>query len=446
MIKIIKKVCNKILPKTISCKIDTIIDSQYGERITNGLIWSFLGYIIYQGLMLLSSVLVARLLGQNSYGELSIIKSTIDMFTVFAGFGLGLTSTKYISEFKNKDITKTGKIIGLSSIFAFFSGLIISLIIYFSSSFISKDILNYPHIINNLKLGAIIILFSSINGSQIGILSGFEAFKTIAIINFKAGILIFPIQLTCTYIAGVDGALVGYIINYIIRWKLNSNAVKIEANKNRIPIIYKSALSEWKILYKFSLPALLSGLLVSPISWFCNTLLIKQTNGIIELAIFEAANQWRLILLFIPKIIGDITLPLIANSKGNKSIYKQIIKYTIISNILITSIIAIIISIASNYIMNFYGEEYTKGQNVLVILAFTSVLVSINSSIGHVIASQDNMWIGFAFNFLWAILLVISMYFFSIYNLGAYGLAMSYLLSYFIHTIYQMTYLKIKLK
>lgn len=50
--------------------------------------------------MLVVTVTVARLLGNAVCGELGIIQSTVGMFGVFAGFGLRVTATKHVAEFR----------------------------------------------------------------------------------------------------------------------------------------------------------------------------------------------------------------------------------------------------------------------------------------------------------------------------------------------------------
>ena len=47
-----------------------------------------------------------------------MIQSTVGMFGVFAGFGLGLTATKHVAEFRQSDPDRAGRIIGLSGLFA----------------------------------------------------------------------------------------------------------------------------------------------------------------------------------------------------------------------------------------------------------------------------------------------------------------------------------------
>jgi len=58
-----------------------------GERIAKGAFWSLSGSIVSQGSILFASMYVARILGKTQFGELGMIRSTINMFVVFAGFG-----------------------------------------------------------------------------------------------------------------------------------------------------------------------------------------------------------------------------------------------------------------------------------------------------------------------------------------------------------------------
>jgi hypothetical protein len=60
-------------------------------------------------LALAAALLVARLLGKASYGELGIVQSTIVMFGTLAGFGMGTTAAKFVAEFRHSDPVRAGK-------------------------------------------------------------------------------------------------------------------------------------------------------------------------------------------------------------------------------------------------------------------------------------------------------------------------------------------------
>lgn len=434
-----------ILPAFLQKAWDRVEESDIGSRMVKGAFWSLTGSIVSRGLMLLASIIVARILGKTQYGELGMIRSTVNMFVVFAGFGLGLTATKYIAEFREKDKIKAGRIIGLSTIFAGLSGGIVALIILILTPYIATKTINAPHLVNELRLGAFMLFFSALNGAQTGVLAGYESFKAIARINLLSGLLAFPIQVVFTLLWGLTGSVIGFGSNFLFLWMLNYFAVRKESKAFSINIDFISCWNEWSVLYKFSLPAVLSGLLVSPVIWVCNTMLVNQTNGYEEMAIFDVGFLWRNSVLFIPTVISQITLPLLSSNIEDKMRYSKIIRMNIIINVSISLIIAIILSLFSKLILNSYGKDFASGQAVFIILLLTTVLISFNSIIGQAIAGKGKMWHGFILNFIWAIsILGISYYFKTKYG-GAYGLALAYFLSYIIHSITQSIILKTKI-
>lgn len=441
------KLINKIyfyLPKFIQLFWKKVENSNIGNRFVNGAFWSLTGSVVSQGSMIVASIIVARILGKLEYGELGIVRSTVNMFAVFASFGLGLTATKYIAEFRIKDADKTGKIIGLTTMFAALIGGLIALVVLFLAPFLAEKTINASHLVNEIRLGAVILFFSALNGAFTGVLAGFESFKTIAKINFTVGLISFPLQIGLTILLGLPGSVIGLGLNFLLLSILNFIYARKVSIKFGIKIQFKNSLSEWPILYKFSLPALLSGLMVSPIIWVCSAILVNQPKGFEELAIFDAANQWKGIVLFIPVALSQIILPLLSDSSDQKQ-FAKIIKLNLLVNVIISILITVVISIFAPFIMRSYGEGFEEGQLVLVVLVISSVFISINNVIGQAIASKGKMWIGFLFNLIWSIILGISAYFFINWGLGAIGLAYSFLLAYFIHTIIQMIYAKMYL-
>src|SRR6516165_235420 len=104
------------MPPFLKAFWEKLCGSPLGYRLARGAVWSFVGAVVSRGCGLLSSILVARMLGKTGFGELGILQSSVGLFATFAGFGLGLTSTKYVAEFRLKDPARAGRVIGVSSI------------------------------------------------------------------------------------------------------------------------------------------------------------------------------------------------------------------------------------------------------------------------------------------------------------------------------------------
>ena len=181
------------------------LNSTFGKTIVNGSTWLIIGQIFSKLSVLIGAIFVARIIGKEIYGELAILKSTINTFTSISSAAFGIAATKYIAEYRVTDIPKISRIISLTTIIVFvFASAFTILIIVFSSQ-LSISLLDNNQLENGLKISAIILLFSSINGLQQGIWIGFEKFKIISLVNVFSGIISIVAQTVGAYYFGLTG-------------------------------------------------------------------------------------------------------------------------------------------------------------------------------------------------------------------------------------------------
>jgi O-antigen/teichoic acid export membrane protein len=88
----------------------------------------------------------------------------------------------------------------------------------------------------------------------------------------------------------------------------------------RVPLAFSGCSKELSILWKFSTPAMLGGMLVGPVNWACNALLVNQPKGYMEMGIFQAANQCFAILLFLPLQLSRVILPVLSERLGQQDV------------------------------------------------------------------------------------------------------------------------------
>jgi O-antigen/teichoic acid export membrane protein len=410
--------------------------------MARGMYWAMAGAVISRALMLLSSILVARLLGKTVYGELGMIQSTVGMFGVFAGFGLGLTATKYVAELKQNDPERVGRILALSTLVASFTGSLMALALWFFAPFLAEHSINAPHLAVQLRIGSVILFFSALKGSQTGALSGFEAFRVIAKINLLVGITSFPAMYFGAVFWGLKGVIWALVFNLFCNWLLNHIALRNEIMCNNINSNIKYCFKEYSVLLNYSLPAALSGMIVGPVRWLCGALLVNQPDGYGEMSFFNVANHWSTAILFFPGLVSQVVLPLLSslNNKNNEKKYIKTLKVNIILTGISTSVIVVLVIFLSPYIVMLYGEEYSKSLSVIRIMAISSIIVAMNGVIGSSIASKGKMWLGLIFNSMWAFVLISLAYVFIEKGFGALGLAMATLIAYISHTFWQYYY------
>ena len=91
MESIVLALTRKLLPSSL---YERLASPSIARRLARGSLWSLFGSATARILVLAAMILVARVLGQVSFGELGLIQSTLGMAGFMAGIGLGETATR----------------------------------------------------------------------------------------------------------------------------------------------------------------------------------------------------------------------------------------------------------------------------------------------------------------------------------------------------------------
>jgi O-antigen/teichoic acid export membrane protein len=417
--------------------LNRVQQSPIGKRIVGGMFWSLLGSIIVRGCSFLLAVLIARSFGQEVFGEYGFIKSNIDSFSVFAVFGLGITTTKYLSELLTTDKERAGRIIAMSYLFCIFSGILIALIFFFITPWLCTKINNGQHLIVPMRLGAILLFLSALNSTQSGVMFGFQDFRNIAKINIMIGILSIPLLIGGGILWGLIGILIGFAILLVCNIFYNSFFINMNKKNYRLKYNFTEAWREFPILWKYSLPAALSSFMIAPILAGCYFLLLQQPNGVTELAIFVVAMQFYMIAFFIPSQTSLVFLTLLSESNGtnNTKKFEKIFRSNIVLNIIYISFIVVPMIICSPYLIKLYGNSFQTGYLTLIVICFAVFPATIARSIDQVMLSKGMMWESFILSLFWACILFSVSFYLIGWSWGALGIASAYCLAYVIRII-----------
>jgi O-antigen/teichoic acid export membrane protein len=402
----LKALLYRYSPGVLCAFYQRIETSPLGYRLAKGAFWSLSGSLFARGLGLLSAILVGRILGKREYGELGIIQNTIGLFGTLAGFGMGLTANKYVAEFKRKDPKRAGNIIAAASMTAWITSGSMALTLVVCSQWLATKTLAAPQLAGLLRVGALLLLASGINGAQMGALAGFEAFKRVAHINLICGILNFPVMVIGAFMWGVTGAVWGLVGCQLALCTISFFAVRIEANRYSISLRYAGCFSDMNMFWRFSVPAVLTGILNSAVNWGAGALVVNQKGGYGEMGIYNAAfrvKQVPELLLFM--LIAPI-LPVLSEAygKGDRATFQRGLIFNFLLATLIIVPVSLLQAAAPALTMMPFGPEYQGHPEVVRWLMLHSVLYALMFPMGNVLISMGEMWFDSLMTLLFAVL------------------------------------------
>jgi O-antigen/teichoic acid export membrane protein len=400
-----------VLPDFALGYAERIEASPIRYRLARGAFWSLAGSGASKGLALLAAIAVARLLGTKGFGAFGILQSTVGMFAVLGGFGLGLTATKHVADYRSTDPVKAGRLLSLSLNVAVGSGALAAILLLALADPLARGPLAAPQLAGVLRIGAPLLLLGAISGVQNGALAGFEAFRRIASVNLIAGAASFPILLVSTWMAGLRGAAWGLVVAALLTCAAGHFALRGETSRYGVPLW----LTGWRredasVLWDFSFPSLIAGSLLMPVNWLCAMILVSQPDGYASMGLFNAANQWRTLMLFVPNAIVGSVLPVLANSlsAGDTSTFRKAFRGALTVNVGIAACGAAIIALAAPLILVVYGRSFGPGATILRILCLVVVLDSFTNVTSYVLIASGRLWRHTLFYSTWAVSLVVA--------------------------------------
>lgn len=376
--------------------------------------------------LIVSSFVIIKLMGDETYSKYALIYSAILSIQIFLNFGLNAIVTKKIAQ--KVDVFDLMRKVSIILVVMF---IFVSIGLYF---FVYSDFVESFSYIKDVSY--FIIIFSCLSYAlysiTISMLYGFFEKIKVSKINIINGLLNLFFLSLFSYLGFFEFLFFGLLISNIVcilYAYLNFN------NKVTRDLGLKTSLFD---VIKESFPIFLSSILVAPIISVIYTIMNNYLNYK-DIAIFSVSMQWYSVILFIPGVLANLVLAKFSLNSNNICM-KSYIEQTL-WNVLITVFVAIFVAILLFFILPYYGEYYIDNFKIFLLFILTTIFVSFSTVCGQLYISLGRQWIGFIFNLLWCFIILILIILSLRWGLGIMGVAGSFLISYVLHSIFQNLYI-----
>src|SRR5262249_39158797 len=172
-------------------------------------------------------------------------------------------------------------------------------------------------------------------------------------------------------------AVCAMIVTTLCTVGLNRATLNSILRRERVSIEYAVDLAMLRPLWEFSLPAFLTTMVTLVAMWAVNAVLVNQPDGYSQMGLFNAANQWRALGVFIPTVFNPATFSIQSNlfATNRTSYHRSVIGGLVVQGT-VAALLAILLSVLAPYLMRLYGSEFKGAAEVLVLLAWGWFLVA----------------------------------------------------------------------
>jgi O-antigen/teichoic acid export membrane protein len=312
-------------------------------------------------IMAIASILIARFLGPELYGQYTLALVVPQLIFIFTDLGIGQGITKFTAELRSKGETdKITRIIKYGLALRASTGIAIFLINYTFAETLASLLLQRPDLTFYVQLASTSILFQVLFTTATSAFVGLDKTEYAALTTNIQALAKTIISLTLVLIGfSVAGAIIGYIAGYIIAAAV-CLFLLFYLLKNRQHITEKHDFAETvRQLLHYGAPLYISALLTGFIPLFKNILLAFFTTDA-AIGNYKAAINFATLLTVISAPITTALLPAFSklNSKKHGEInafFKLANKYT---SMLIVPATFLIIIFSNEIVQIIYGTTY----------------------------------------------------------------------------------------
>ncbi len=407
--------------------------SEFASKVIGGTFFLTIGTVTSKLLMAIAYVILARILTPEEYGEYGMINSTVSNFIIFASLGIGLTTTKYISENKDSNSELASGILGTSLLTVLILGIITSSLLLIFNDFIALQILKSESIKPLLKYAAAILVLTAFNSTQIGALLGLQGYRATSISNISQGVLV----TLGIIMGGYYGKTIGAVFGNLLALLCLSFVIQLLLRKENKKFGIKPKLNTWKgdleTIYKFALPASLSSLISSPAMWILYAMLVRTPEGYYQMGIYSAVLLFPNAIRMLNGSLNNVLLPIFLSKETSITAKKEFFNY--FGAWIIAIVIGLPFITIPELVPFFVGPKYPK-DIVVTVLGYAMVstlIIALKQGISRDLILKNKMWLSVFSMGQWALSAILLFYLLKKH--GAIGFAASIALSYLINLI-----------
>lgn len=416
------------------------------DRLPDGLasaaFWNSIAVMLARGLPIIGMLLAARILGRETFGQLGIVHNTAMMLQVFAVAGLGEMATAFIARWRRSEPERAGRIITLCYGFALFSGTLFLVGLLGSADLVAGVVLTADGLTEELRITGLLLFVITVAAVQTGMLMGFEAYRAMAAANLVGGTASAALLALGAQSGGVAGALYGLTFAMAAQSLLNHVLIRRAMRAHGIRPGLRLPREELPLLWTFNLPGFLTLALWTVPTWTAAVLLVRQPDGMAEMGLFAAANQWFAALMFLPRVLTQVLLPLYARRLADDLLTSASTLALTSAHLVALGILPIIgVMIAlSPWIAALYGPEFAAHVAVFACLFAAAGVAAPQGALTNYLVARERMWTRFAINVAWAALLLGGTVI--LLEHGALGVSIATLIAYGVRTAMTYAYVR----
>lgn len=357
--------------------------------------WTMVAFALDKSAMLAIVFLLARILGAEDYGRLTLAQGLVNSVQIFVLLGAGSMLARYVPVMREQGIARSVEVINLCALVVLGTLTVFSLAGLAGAPVVAVSVLELsagsmlPYwiigwvaliVVNNLVLT---VMLSFERGRAMGLISLAGAGLSVAIVPFLS------------MRTGLEGAVIGLVAAEAGKAVLLLGLYGHFLKKQGVSILTPPRRSDVPLLFSFGLPVFLQSALWAPTLWLAQFILKSiSPDGLVAVAVFGVTNNILGAVLLMSGLSNRAALPILSSLQARGE-YEQLTRMTLWTFAAQTGMafaIGIPLAIASPFIMAGFGDEFREYWPVLLVMIAAAIVISGQTALGNFLLVNEKAY------------------------------------------------------
>jgi O-antigen/teichoic acid export membrane protein len=356
-------------------------------------LWALGSSVVGRSTSLASALLAAAMLGPERFGGLGAILATIATLSSLAGMGFGQTLTSQLAARAETAPAELGELAASVLLVALVTGGAGAMALWLTAAPLAS-LGGFPSLTRELQLASPLLPLGIVAVTELGVLQGLQRYadasRWLALRALLTG--------AATVLGGRSGSLA-----QAIGWLIVAETVALTAVHWQVVAAFRrmggalrrgNGVATVRVLSAVGAPASISAVATVVGLWAARTVLVREPSGLRDSGIFDAANRWAQLALFVPASLATIQVPVLSYLRARARLHElgRQQREWLWFGLGTTSAVSTALVFGARPMMRWVGPDYGDGTLTLVVLAVAGIPMALNSLVGPVYIAAGRMW------------------------------------------------------
>lgn len=373
------------------------------RKIAGSAAWALLAHLLSRGSLMIAAIVLARSLDPRSLASYGYFQLTATLIATYASMGLGATAVKVFAEVASDSAEHEGAIAGMWVFSLAASAIAAAVVLILPSQWVTAD-LEVSQSLLAVTVG-LMVLSVVPNGAMVGL----ECYRQAAVIAFFSGVLLLVGASVAASSNSLSIAIYSLIGSTLIQC-VGQVTVVLRALDWRLLAPGKVSATSARAMAGFAGPMFVVSLMSGSATWIVGRLILADSNGAYEFAVYSIGLQWFALGLLFPGMFSRVLMPMLVRHRARSAsaigsdltLVRAGLQLACISSMLVATIGAIF----GHWMFAIYGSNYRTEGWLIGAFLFCAVLYSPVNVLGNAIIVRNGQLAWLGLTAVWFLILV----------------------------------------